>query len=1074
MDRGRKRVSVGICLSLAAAIALARPVDEVNVFIGTDGTGHTTPAAWYPSGLVQPGPDSGYGDWRHCSGYHGADDSLYGFSQTHLSGTGCADLADFLLQPFAGADPTVDESRQWPEPSVTMRAQKAKGSERASPGYYSVAYSESGIRTEITAASRVGMYRFTAGHGRLRLLVDTQWCNCTHFVPRIVDAHSSVAKDGASLSAYAHKEAWLKRKVWFKAVFSQPFSKATKLPRGKGERADRYVLDFEVPAGGQLLVKTSVSANSEDGVERNLSEVSGWDFDKIRMDCADAWNELLSRVKIGESDKDRRTVFYTSLYHAFIQPTRISDAGQPDYYSAFSLWDTFRAVHPLYTILRPEMSAPFVESALSDYRRTGRLPVMPYFGYDSGAMIGKHMVSLIVDAYLKGVKGPDWALAYEAVTNALTVTHAEGVKEDWAVYNRHGYYPFDVVGGEGVSRTMEVAFDDWCAARFAKGMGDATGEQFFRNRSKNWTNVLDRTIGLVRGRDSEGAWRTPFQPSRFGGNQDWLPYDCTEGNAYQYTWHVFQEPLELIAALGGERAVDERLRGVFTMKHEAVGDEPDDCTGRMGEYIHGNEPSHHILYFFPQIHDGNFAAGKIREICETLYRNAADGLCGNDDCGQMSAWYIFACLGFYPFNPCGGNFVIGSPQMPSATLHLPGGECFKVVADEFSKENRYVKSVSLNGKSIDRPFISYESIMNGGELRFAMWNPIRITGPQQDTPVSIVPDHLRDFLSKSRQEREKVFKDESARLSLVAAGRRPKPVVLTWQWRGRANPTFTVDVYKLPENGCVFTGKAAEQRMEVQNLPVGHSYRWTVRCETFGGRVEAEGRFSVSPDAPRILDLPNVYNMRDLGGRVGLAGRCVRQGLLYRSAGFNDNATSEGEDCAAWRVATPRFDANTASEIKRVTGIRTDLDLRNRWETHGMTGSPLGDDVLWVQASSRAYGEMDMKEAKDAFAKVFRTVSNHDNLPLAFHCITGADRTGTVAYILGAALGVSERELVADWETTALYSTYLGFTHAKIDALHNLLEAYPGRTLADKAASYIMSCGFTEDDIARFRAMMLE
>lgn len=1065
---------LGSSLFIVATIAVARPVDDVNVFIGTDGTGHTTPAAWYPSGLVQPGPDSGYGDWRHCSGYHGADDSLYGFSQTHLSGTGCADLADFLIQPFTGADPNVDGSSQWPEPSVTIRAQKAKRSERASPGYYTVAYTDNEIKTEITASSRVGMYRFTAGKGRLRLLIDTHWCNCTHFVPNIKDSHSTVAQDSKSLSAYVHKEAWLKRKVWFKAKFSRPFVKATRLPRGKGERADRYVLDFDVADGEQLLVKTSVSANSADGVEQNLFEVSHWNFDKVRTDCADAWDKLLSRVEIGESDKDRRTIFYTALYHAFLQPTRISDEGQPDYYSAFSLWDTFRAVHPLYTILRPETSVPFIESALAHYRKTGNLPVMPYFGYDSGTMIGKHMVPLIVDAYLKGVKGPDWALAYEAVTNALTVTHASGIKEDWNDYNRHGYYPFDVVGGEGVSRTMEIAFDDWCAARFAKAMGDAKGERFFRHRSMNWTNVLDRTIGLVRGRDSKGAWRTPFHPSRFGGNKDWLPYDCTEGNAYQYTWHVFHEPQKLIAALGGERAFNERLRRIFTMKHETVGEEPDDCTGRMGEYIHGNEPSHHILYYFPQIHDGNFAAGKIREICETLYRNTADGICGNDDCGQMSAWYVFACLGFYPFNPCGGNFIIGAPQLPSATLLLPNGKRFRIIADDISRENKYVKSVTLNGKSLDTPSISYESIMNGGELRFMMWNPIRITGPLQDEPASIVPDHLKNLLSKPRSERERIFKDESARLSLVAAGRRPKPIVLTWQWLGRANPTFTVNVYRLPENIRAFTGRAAEQRMEVQNLMVGQSYRWTVTCETFGGQVEAEGHFSISSDTPRIIDLPNVYNMRDLGGRVGLGGKIVRQGLLYRSAGFNDNATAEGEDSAAWRGATPRFGEESAAEIRRVTGIRTDLDLRNRRETHGMTGSPLGDDVTWVQASSRAYGEMDMKEAKEAFAKVFRTANDSRNLPLAFHCITGADRTGTVAYILGAALGVSEHELVADWETTALYSTYIGFTHKKIDALRGLLETYPGQTLADKAASYIKSCGFTEGDIARFRAMMLK
>lgn len=1066
---------IGFCILSAISMTLAAsPVDDVNVFIGTDGTGHTTPAAWYPSGFVQPGPDTGYGDWRHCSGYCISDKLIYGFSQTHLSGTGCPDLCDFLIQPFVGDTPKPLAKASWAEPTLLLPAPKADGSEQASPGFYSVTYADSGIRTEITAAARVGVYRFTAGRGGFKLLIDPQWNNPRANGPVVVASDTSVGEDARSLAAYVHKKAWLERKVWFKAAFSRPFRYAEKLPKVGHDGADRWILDFGLREGEQLLVKVAVSATSADGAERNLAELPGWDFDGTRTDCRRAWNDLLSRVEIDEPDSDRRTVFYTALYHAYLQPTRISDVGDPDYYSAFSIWDTFRAVHPLYTILRPEMSAPFVESMLADYRRTGALPVLPYFGYDSDAMIGKHAVSMIVDAYLKGVQGPDWRLAYEAVTNALTVTHPCAAKEDWDAYNRHGYYPLDIVGGEGVSRTMEIAFDDWCAAEFARRVGDADGERFFRNRAGSWSNVLDRTIGLVRGRNSKGVWRTPFEPSRFGGSKDWIPYDCTEGNAYQYTWHVFQEPNALIAALGGERAVDAKLRSLFSMEHVQVGEEPDDCSGRMGEYVHGNEPSHHIPYFFPLLHDGNLAAGKIREICDRFYSNAPDGICGNDDCGQMSAWYVFACLGFYPFNPCGGEFVIGAPQIAGATIRLANDRTFKVVANGFSKANKYVKSVTLNGKPIDEPKITYGQIMKGGELRFEMWNPIRPTGPMHGEQVSTVPDHLKAFLSKPRHERERLFTDEASRLSLVAAGRRPKPIVLTWQWRGRANPTFSVNVYQLPENRLVFSEEGAEQRMEVRNLMHGCRYRWTVGCETFGGKVQAEGEFAVAADAPRIIDLPRIYNMRDIGGKVGLDGRRVRQGLLYRSAGFNDNATAEGEEPSAWRPATSRSDAADAAEIVRATGLRTDLDLRNRWETHGMTNSPLGCVVKWVQSSSRAYGEMNRADAKEAFAKVFRTVNDPDNLPLAFHCITGADRTGTVAYILGAVLGVSDADLVADWETTALYSTYMGFTHAKIDALRKLLDGYVGNTLSDKAAAYIAGCGFTEDDIAKFREMMLE
>ena len=708
--------------ALVAAVSSAAPVDEVNVFIGTDGIGHTTPAAWYPAGLVQPGPDSGYADWRHCSGYCFDDSAICGFSQTHLSGTGCPDLADFLLQPFAGENPRPAETARPGEHSLVLRAPKLAGSEKGTPGYYSVAYGDSGIRTEITASQRVAFYRFTAGRGGFKLLVDGQWNNVrkAQVHRTVVDSEMSVGADSRSIAGRVHKKCWLDRNVRFKAVFSRPFVSAVRLARGASDRADRWVLDFALKEGETLLVKASVSASSSQGVERNLSEAAGWDFDAVRRATAARWNELLGAVELPGCDRDVRTVFYTALYHSYLQPVLLSDAGEKDFYSAFSLWDTFRAVHPLYTILRPETTAPFVESLLEHYRRDGSLPVMPYFGYDSDCMIGKHAVPVIVDAFLKGVEGPDWRLAYEAVTNALTVTHPHLAKEDWAAYNRHGYYPFDVVGGEGVSRTMEIAFDDWCAARFAEKMGDGDGARFFDRRAGNWTNVLDRSIGLVRGRDSRGAWRTPFSPFRFGGAKDWLPYDCTEGNAWQYTWHVFQDPEGLIAAHGGTKAFAAKLRGIFSMQHVKDGEEPDDCTGRMGEYIQGNEPSHHLLYFFPQIGEWDFAAEKIRYICSGFYRNAGDGLCGNDDCGQMSAWYIFSCLGFYPFNPCGGEFVLGAPQVPRAVLRLWGDKMFTVVAENFSADNKYVQSVLLNGKTLKAPKISYADIMAGGELRFIM------------------------------------------------------------------------------------------------------------------------------------------------------------------------------------------------------------------------------------------------------------------------------------------------------------------------------------------------------------------
>ena len=1067
--------------SIIAAIAFVDP------FIGTDGTGHTTPAAWYPAGLVQPGPDSGYSSWDHCSGYRSKDATLCGFSQTHLSGTGCPDLADFLLQPFVGENPKVVDPEPKFEHSLVLRAPKLEGSERATPGYYDVTYADSRIRTEITAGPRVAFYRFTAGKGGFKLLVDGQWNNARSkgWIHRtVLDSEMSVGADSRTISGRVHKKCWLERNVRFKAVFDRPFRSAERLPRSPSDRADRWVLDFGLKEGETLLVKTSVSASSAAGVERNLAEVAHWDFDAVRRATEARWEELLGAVELSGCDDERRTAFYTALYHVYLQPVRLSDAGDREFYSAFSIWDTFRAVHPLYTILRPETTAPFVNSFLEHYRREGSLPVMPYFGYDSDCMLGKHTVPVIVDAYLKSLKGlgglekVDWGLAYEAVTNALTVTHPQAEKEDWAVYDAKGYYPFDVVGGEGVSRTMEIAYDDWCAARFARARGDAKTADFFFRRAGNWTNVLDRSLGLVRGRDSSGAWRTPFDPFRFGGGKDWLPYDCTEGNAWQYTWHVMQCAPGLVAAHGGERELARRVEKLFALSHPKAPEEPSDCTGQIGEYVHGNEPSHHILYLLPQLHDGNFAAERIREVCDRFYHGGTDGLCGNDDCGQMSAWYVFSAMGFYPFDPCGGEFVLGAPQIPKVTLRCtptPNTYAyFTVIAKNLSKENKYVKSVTLNGKTLKEPKITYADIMRGGELCFEMWNPIRPVAPTDGARVSAVKPEFREFLALPRAERERRFADERCRLDMVAWGQRPAPIVLRWQWFGRANPTFEVEVRQLPEDRLVFSGRAAEQRMEVFNLELGRDFRWTVRCETFGGEVAAEGRFSTAAEGPRQFALEGAFNLRDLGGWTGLGGRRVRQGLIYRSAGFNDNSTDGGSDRAAWRPAKPRFGAETAAEIVRATGIRTDVDLRSEWETHGMSGSPLGPDVRWVQASSKAYGEMDRPEARAAFAKVFATLKNRRNLPAVFHCITGADRTGTVAYLVNALLGVAEGDLVADWETTALYNTYGGFTHAKIAKLEALLDGYPGVTRAEKAAAYVKDCGFTDEDIAEFREMMLE
>ena len=431
---------------------------------------------------------------------------------------------------------------------------------------------------------------------------------------------------------------------------------------------------------------------------------------------------MLGRVAV-EGDAAQKTSFYTALYHLYIQPNNLADVGATPFHSTFSCWDTFRAAHPLYTILVPEQVDGFVNSMLEQGRRTGFLPVWTLWGKDNQCMIGTHSVPAIVDWFLK-TRGRgaavDWEAAYAQVKDSLTVKHDHRRKERWDLLDKYGYYPFDEIKGESVSRTMECAYDDWCAAQFAAALGKTEDAAFFSKRAGNWSNVLDRTIGFVRGRDTKGSWRDPFDPFRLGHGAG-TANDFTEGNAFQYTWHVMQDPTGFIAAMGGKEEFVKKLDSLFTQpqKTEGAGFVLD-VTGLIGQYAHGNEPSHHVAYFYPFAGRPDRTAEVVREVFDKFYLPKPDGLCGNDDCGQMSAWYVFSAMGFYPFNPCGGDYVIGAPQVPKVIVALPGDKKFAIVAKNFSKENKYVKSVTLNGKPLNGFILRHADVMAGGELVFEM------------------------------------------------------------------------------------------------------------------------------------------------------------------------------------------------------------------------------------------------------------------------------------------------------------------------------------------------------------------
>ena len=714
----------------------------VDVFVGTAGVGHTVPAAAHPFGMLQPGPDTcvsadAYkGDWAHCGGYQHDDQYAWRFSQYHISGMGVPAGGDFGLLPYAGGE----------DGTVPRGAKMLKDSETAEPGYYRVKLAD-GISCEATASRRCAAWRFTFPAGRsARLLVDPGWgingIDANGVFGRVVSAAVTRFRSPTEICGYVRKFDYVDYYFGFAAHFSRPIVAKRLLRESDGLDGELWALDFGEIPGGVLEVRLSLSTTSEAGAARNLAaEMPSFDFDGTRRRTSQAWAEWFGRLELDPSTPpDVAANFAAAMYHVAFQPNLSGDVGD-ERYATFSLWDTFRTAHPLYTILAPEKVPAFVRSLMREGDEQGHLPLLSVRGKDTHCMIGHHSVPVIVDAYLKLGEGcgVDWKKAYQQVKDALTVEHVSDsvacwgfLKEDWNLLNAHGYYPFDLLRtrtrlgllvGESVSRTLECAYDDACAARFAEALGEKEDAKFFARRAENWRNVFDAKSGYMRGKDSKGRWREPFDPYAMGAGP-FLDNDFTEENAWQYTWHVMQNPRGLVSAMGGEKIAGERLDALFSAdssRREREGYKfLPDVTGLIGQYAHGNEPGHHLAYFYQFTDRPRRTAEVLRTIFETQYAARPDGLCGNEDCGQMSAWYVMSALGFYPFDPCGGDYVIGAPQVPGATLRLPGGKAFVMRAHGFAKGNVHVKGVRLNGRPHGGRVLRHADVMAGGTLEFEM------------------------------------------------------------------------------------------------------------------------------------------------------------------------------------------------------------------------------------------------------------------------------------------------------------------------------------------------------------------
>ena len=694
----------------------------VNPFIGAADNGHTFPGACRPFGMIQTSPVTGAVGWRYCSEYTYQDSLIWGFTQTHLNGTGCMDLGDVLVMPLTGV-----RRRAWD----AYRSRFPKEHEAASPGYYAAELSDAQVRAELTASAHTALHRYTYHKAdSASLLIDLQhgpaWSEQQY--------HSQVRsceirwEDAQTLTGHVNNSVWVNQDYFFVMKFNRPVTDSLYLPMSETEKGKRVVVSFDLKAEEELLMKVALSTTSVEGAKRNMeAEIPAWDFEGTREAARNEWNAYLSRIEV-EGTEDEKENFYTAFYHALIQPNQLSDvdgryrnvadsvveAEGGIFYSTFSLWDTYRAAHPFYTLVTPERVDGFVNSLIAQGETQGFLPIWGLWGKENYCMIGNHGVSVVAEAYRKGFRGFDAERAFRIVKKTQTESHPQ--KSNWEVYTKYGYFPTDLTKAESVSSTLESVYDDYAAADMARRMGKTEDAAYFAKRADYYKNLFDPSTGFMRPRKADGTWKTPFDPSDVGHAES-SGGDYTEGNAWQYTWHVQHDVPGLIALFGGEEAFLNKLDSVFTVKLETT---QADVTGLIGQYAHGNEPSHHVAYLYALAGRPERTQELIREIFDTQYRNDPDGLCGNDDCGQMSAWYMFSAMGFYPVNPVSGDYVFGAPQLPKMVLHLANGKTFTVIAENLSKEHKYVDSITLNGKPYTKKSISHEEILEGGTLIYKM------------------------------------------------------------------------------------------------------------------------------------------------------------------------------------------------------------------------------------------------------------------------------------------------------------------------------------------------------------------
>lgn len=797
----------------------------VNPFIGTDGHGHTYPGAVMPFGMVQLSADTRLTGWDGCSAYHYSDTIVYGFSHTHLSGTGCSDYGDILLMPTTG---TVNVS------NIEYSSGFSHSKEFAEPGYYSVVLDKYKIKAELTATKRTGLHRYTFPASKFsNIIIDLKHRD------QVLNSYIEFVGNN-EVRGYRISSEWAKEQhVYFVARFSKSFTKkgiylddklAEGLEKASGKNIKAFV-SFITSKDEQIIVKVGISGVSIEGALKNLEEETGnLSFDKIKENAKKEWNSDLSKIMIETTSEADKKVFYTALYHAFLNPNLYNDVDGSyrgtdlkvhnskdfDNYTVFSLWDTYRAAHPLFTIVEQKRTVDFINTFLAQYDFGGYLPVWELSGNETYCMIGYHAVPVIVDAYIKGIKGFDAEKALEAMLKSAS-QNKFGIQE----YEKTGYVPSDIEH-ESVSKTLEYAYDDWCIAQMALKTGKKDIYRTFIKRAQYYKNLFDTGTGFMRAKYNS-SWYLPFEPTEINQNY-------TEANAWQYNFYVPQDISGLIKLYGSKENISKKLDELFSTQSKLSGREQVDVTGLIGQYAHGNEPSHHMAYLYDYLNKPWKTQELVNKICRDQYSSAADGLCGNEDCGQMSSWYVLSSIGFYPVCPGQQQYAIGTPNFDKAIINLENGKHFTIIAKNRTKDNFYIQSATLNGQSYNKCYINHQDIMNGGEIVFNMGaKPNETWGSgADDVPVSGIKDYqilrnpyLNDNVKAFKKSKTiEMISDDMADIYYTIDGTEPtetsnkyeKPIVIEKSVKIKMiaidknkNKSFVVnsEFFKIPEGRSV-------------------------------------------------------------------------------------------------------------------------------------------------------------------------------------------------------------------------------------------------------------------------------